>query len=554
MAVNGFLVDNEVQKYNYESLENYNTPDFSTSLTYQVGDYVMYQGKLYRCTTEITTSGAWDSSKWILAILSDDVTNLRNSVESGEYGLSELVKQAILQIARKVAYIDDQGQTYYDALYDALYPLNVASISAVYTQSGTVYNSDSLDSLKADLVVTATYSDSSTATVAAANYTLSGVLTVGTSTITVSYGGKTTTFTVNVTAAPVLSSISAVYANASANIPITSSMKRLGYINTGGVWTAYAQSFSLAIPATVGKAYKLSWNETDEALVGNYFRWGFCDTDTPSSQTLTAWNRGWTPQNCNEVTVIAVDDFLVVNVLNAVGDSVVSNGYLTVTEYTNSVQDLGTLDPLTSNLVVTATYTGGATEIIPSTDYTLSGTLNTGENTITVTYGGKTDTFTAIVAAPLYSIPDFSATTQGSLTVSKTSGVYSISGAGNGVAYINPEGTVSTSKSDTVWFIAPASAPLSNYAFDSVWNNPTSTDTNLAVKFAQASATGNLYTAEVPMAKNSSGTNGSGEFTFTSIGGATISSLGLQFTPSTGSGSPSATCRIRLVIDGVRYL
>ena len=73
----------------------------------------------------------------------------------------------------------------------------LVSISAVYTQSGTVYDTDSLDSLKSDLVVTATYSDSSTATVT--TYTLSGTLTAGTSTITVSYGGKTDTFTVTVT-------------------------------------------------------------------------------------------------------------------------------------------------------------------------------------------------------------------------------------------------------------------------------------------------------------------------------------------------------------------
>lgn len=81
MSVTGFLVNNTVQKYNYESLENYNTPDFSTSSTYQVGDYVMYQGKLYKCTTTITTSGAWDSTKWSLAILSDDVTDLKSAID-----------------------------------------------------------------------------------------------------------------------------------------------------------------------------------------------------------------------------------------------------------------------------------------------------------------------------------------------------------------------------------------------------------------------------------------------------------------------------------------
>lgn len=75
----------------------------------------------------------------------------------------------------------------------------VSSISAVYTQSGTVYDTDSLDNLKNDLIVTATYADSSTYVVPAAEYTLSGTLVTGTSTITVNYAGKTATFNVTVT-------------------------------------------------------------------------------------------------------------------------------------------------------------------------------------------------------------------------------------------------------------------------------------------------------------------------------------------------------------------
>lgn len=77
--------------------------------------------------------------------------------------------------------------------------VSLVSISAVYTQSGTVYDTDSLDSLKSDLVVTAIYDDSSTATVSGLDYTLSGTLAVGTSTITVTYEGLTTTFNVTVT-------------------------------------------------------------------------------------------------------------------------------------------------------------------------------------------------------------------------------------------------------------------------------------------------------------------------------------------------------------------
>ena len=108
-------------------------------------------------------------------------------------------KTALLQLAEKVAYIDGNGQSYYNELETALTHRVLSSISAVYTQSGTVYDTDSLDSLKTDLVVTATYDDTSTAPVPSTDYTLSGTLTVGTSTITVSYKGKTTTFTVTVT-------------------------------------------------------------------------------------------------------------------------------------------------------------------------------------------------------------------------------------------------------------------------------------------------------------------------------------------------------------------
>lgn len=128
------------------------------------------------------------------------VSAINEAAQSGGSGtrLTEDLKQALLQIAEKVAYIDEDGQDYYDALYDALYPpANLTRISCVYTQSDTVYDTDTLDSLKSDLVVTAHFDDSSTQTINA--YTLSGTLTEGTSTITVAYGGKTATFNVTVT-------------------------------------------------------------------------------------------------------------------------------------------------------------------------------------------------------------------------------------------------------------------------------------------------------------------------------------------------------------------
>ena len=69
------------------------------------------------------------------------------------------------------------------------------SISAVYTQGNTVvYPNTPLDNLKNNLTVTVSYSDGTS--VITTDYTLSGTLSVGTSTVTVTYADKTTTFDV----------------------------------------------------------------------------------------------------------------------------------------------------------------------------------------------------------------------------------------------------------------------------------------------------------------------------------------------------------------------
>lgn len=142
------------------------------------------------------TTNKYGTAGQVLKTLGDGTTEWINRA-SGQ-GVSEDLKVALLQIAQKVAYIDEDGQDYYDALYDALYPpAALVSISAVYTQSGTITNYSTLDDLRPDLVVTAYYDNGTSAVVT--TYTLSGTLTEGTSTITAAYGGKTATFTVVVT-------------------------------------------------------------------------------------------------------------------------------------------------------------------------------------------------------------------------------------------------------------------------------------------------------------------------------------------------------------------
>lgn len=127
------------------------------------------------------------------------VVNAINEVFGKNSSISTALKQALLQLAQKVGYIDDSGPSCYMALYNALYQeYTIVSIDAVFTQgTNVVYDTDSLDSLKQYLVVTANYSNETSEVVTA--YTLSGTLSVGESTITVSYMGKTDIFTVTVT-------------------------------------------------------------------------------------------------------------------------------------------------------------------------------------------------------------------------------------------------------------------------------------------------------------------------------------------------------------------
>lgn len=71
--------------------------DFSTSKTYAVGDYVVFEQNLYRCIAAVETAGAWNASKWTAAILADDVdalnadfTTLVNRLKSGKIEDAEL--------------------------------------------------------------------------------------------------------------------------------------------------------------------------------------------------------------------------------------------------------------------------------------------------------------------------------------------------------------------------------------------------------------------------------------------------------------------------------
>lgn len=153
----------------------------------------------------------------------------------GGGGMTDEVKQALLNAFSQVAWDNANGATYYNAVVASL--LNVSSIAAVYTQSGTVYDNVDLDSLKGNLVVTATYDDGASETLDSDLYTLSGTLAAGTSTITVTFGDKTTTFDVTVTSVVLFS--------------LTNRAFNLETIDTGVAILSADRDFSIAMDMTI---------------------------------------------------------------------------------------------------------------------------------------------------------------------------------------------------------------------------------------------------------------------------------------------------------------
>ena len=378
----------------------------------------------------------------IMAAISDAE---QAAADARDAGMSDDIKQALLNCFAHVAWIDDQGQAYYDALCDALYPpipataitlnkstlkmttlnstetlvatvtpadttdsvvwtssdptvasvdqtgtvtavaygsatitakagsvtatcscavVSLSSISAVFTQgTHTVYSDDTLDSLKPYLVVTATYSDSSTAVVPDSDYTLSGTLTVGTSTITVTYGEETDTFTVTVT-------------QAIPHYAIVNNLTHTSSSNAGTTTVDEGDSYSTSIGVEIG--YTL-----DSVTV----TMGGVDI------TSSVYNSG-----TQQIVISSVTGNVVITAIAIMTPSSISAVF---TQGGATIYDTDTLDSLKQYLVVTAIYPDSSTETVPSTDYTLSGTLAEGTSTITCSYAGKTDTFTVTVSSLL---------------------------------------------------------------------------------------------------------------------------------------------------------
>ena len=135
-------------------------------------------------------------------------------------------------------------------------------INAVYTQTETVYDDTPLDDLKTDLVVTAYFESGNSRVVD--NYTLSGTLAVGSSTVTVNYKGKTDTIIVEVRAR----SLVIAEWDFSSNTPLVDKVN--GYQLTSNNVTFPTVEGEIVASFAAYSSYLLIPNEASFRLTGDY--------------------------------------------------------------------------------------------------------------------------------------------------------------------------------------------------------------------------------------------------------------------------------------------
>jgi hypothetical protein len=237
------------------------------------------------------------------------------------------------------------------------------SIAITSSPTKTVYTlNEALDI--SGLVVTGTYSDGTTKveTVSLANLSGYNASTAGQQTLTVTIGGKTATFTVTVNPATLQS------------IAITSSPTK----------TVYTLNEALDISGlVVTGAYSDGTTKVETVSLSNVSGY---NANTAGTYTLTVTIGGKTATFT--VTVSATTD-------NAVLQSIAITSSPTKTVYTlNEALDI-------SGLVVTGAYSDGTTKTETVSLVNISGynADTAGQQTLTITIGGKTATFTVTVSA-----------------------------------------------------------------------------------------------------------------------------------------------------------
>ena len=109
---------------------------YDATATYAVGDYCVYSGDLYRCTTAISTAEAWTAAHWVQVAAGDELTTLADDISTLTTNTKELVALhttgSYNNSGRKInageyVYVDGNRFLSADGLYKAKVDINTGS-------------------------------------------------------------------------------------------------------------------------------------------------------------------------------------------------------------------------------------------------------------------------------------------------------------------------------------------------------------------------------------------------------------------------------------------
>lgn len=216
-------------------------------------------------------------------------------------GVTTVAKDLIISLFRKCVYTSQDAENIIANLEAEFEGDRVLiGITAELPTSYAFYDNQSLEDLRSILVVTANYDDGSTVSVI--TYTLQGNITAGTSVITVSYGGMSTTVEVNVThIIQLIFSNSDFLKKCSVDYRYNSDFNGVHYCTPSDVRCSYALFDKML---SGGKSYRLSISSSDSRTkVGVQ---AFTDSTlakvannedflaaSPATPTIDAWDSGW---------------------------------------------------------------------------------------------------------------------------------------------------------------------------------------------------------------------------------------------------------------------
>jgi hypothetical protein len=80
MDAKQMIVEGQAIQLKDEAARNAIADEYDSTSTYSVGDYCIYGGVFYRCTTAVTTAESFDSTKWTTTQVGDELLNIENEI------------------------------------------------------------------------------------------------------------------------------------------------------------------------------------------------------------------------------------------------------------------------------------------------------------------------------------------------------------------------------------------------------------------------------------------------------------------------------------------